>query len=56
MAGGATPAEETRLELDVHLGNEGKVGVRVPDDGGLHPAAPEHGRTVHCCAITVRPM
>ena len=42
--------------MDVHLGGDVKGGGGVPDDGGLYPAAPEHGRTVYCYTITVRPV
>ena len=53
---GADKAEDTRQEVDVNLGGNGKGGYRVLDYGGLHPAAPEHGCTVHPSTITVRPV
>ena len=56
MSDGADPAEKTGREVDVHLGVDGKGGGGVTDDGGLHPEVPEHGRTLHRYAITVRPV
>ena len=53
---GKAPSEDTRQEGDIYLVGNGKVGEGVIDDGGIHPAAPEHGRTVHRCTITVRPV
>ena len=48
--------EDTGQEVDIHLDRNSKLGGRVLDDGGIHPAAPEHGRIVHRYAITVRPV
>ena len=42
--------------MDLHLGGGGKGGGEVPDNGGLHPAAPELGCTVHCYTIIVKPV
>ena len=50
------PIEYTGWEVDIHLGGDDKGGGGVVGDEVIHPAAPEQGRTVHCYAITVRPM
>ena len=42
-------------KVDIHLGGDGKGGGGVLDDGGIHLAAPEHGRTLHCYTITDGP-
>ena len=56
MADGTSPTKDNGHEVDIHLGGGGKGGGRVLDDVGICQAAPEHGRTVHCYAITVRPV
>ena len=53
---GTAHAEDTGKEVDIHLGRNGKGGGGVLDYGGIHPEAPEHSRTVHRYAITVRPV
>ena len=50
------PVEDTGQEVDIHLSGDCKGGGGVLDDGGIHPAAPEYGQTVHLYEITVRPM
>ena len=55
-ADGAAPAAETERDVGVHLVGNGNGGVRFTEYGGLYPEAPEHGRTVNCYAITVRPV
>ena len=51
---GLAPAEDTRREVEIKLGNSGKGGGRIIDEGGVYQAAAEHSRTVHCYKITVR--
>ena len=53
---GAATAEDTGREADIHLGGNGKLGVRVIDNGGIHHVVPGQGQTVHCYAITVIPV
>ena len=53
---GKAPAEYNRREVEIHLGGGVKGGGGVLDCGGIHQADPEHGRTVHRYAITVRPV
>ena len=50
------PAEDTKREVEIHLSGDGTVGSGGRGGGGIHQAFPEHGRTVHCYAITVRPV
>ena len=47
------PSEDTGREVEIHLVGNSKGGGGVLDNGGIHKAAPEHGRTVHRYAITV---
>ena len=56
MVDGTAPAEDNGQEMYIHLSGDGKGGGGVLDNGGIHQAAPEHGRTVDRCAITVRPV
>ena len=42
--------------MDIHLWGDGTGGGGVLDYCGIHQAAPEHGRTLNCYAITVRPV
>ena len=42
--------------MDIDLGGDITGGGGVLDYGGIHQAAPEHGCTVYCYAITVRPV
>ena len=51
-----SPEEEIRQEVDIHLGGGGKGGGRIIDYGGVYQAAAKNSRTVHCYAITVRPV
>ena len=51
-ADGTAPAEENVWDVEIHLRSGGKGGGRVLDDGGICQAAPEHGGTVYCYAIT----
>ena len=53
---GTAPAEDTGREVEIHLGGGGKGGGKILDDGGIYQAAAEHGCTVHCYVITVRPV
>ena len=53
---GMARADETGEDVNIYLGGESKGGGGVPDDGGLHPEAPEHSPTVHRCTITFRPV
>ena len=55
-ADGTALAEDTRGEGDIHLVGDGIGGGGVVDDEGIHKAVLEHGRTVHRCEITVRPV
>ena len=55
-ADGTSPVEDTVQEVEIHLGGGGKGGGVILEDGGVYQAAAEHGRTVHCYAITVRPV
>ena len=55
-ADGVDHAEDTRREVDIHLGGDGTGGGGVLDNGGLHQAEPENGHTVYRDAITVRPV
>ena len=50
------PAEDTRQEVEIHLGGDGTGGGGGLGGGGIHQALPEHGHTVNCYAITVRPV
>ena len=50
------PAEDTKREVEIHLSGDGTVGSGGLGGGGIHQAFPEHSRTVHCYAITVRPV
>ena len=56
MAYGTAPTKDTGLGVEIHLGGSGKGGGGIIDDGGVYQAAEEHGRTVHCYAITFRPV
>ena len=56
MVDGTAPAEDNGQEMYIHLSGDGKGGGGVLDNGGIHPAAPEHGCTVHRYKITVRPV
>ena len=40
--------EEAGWDMGVHLGGGGKIGGGVLDDGDLHLAKAEYGRTVYC--------
>ena len=42
--------------MEIHIGGGGKGGGRIIDDEEVYQAASENGRTVHCYAITVRPV
>ena len=42
--------------MEIHLRGGGKGVEGVLDYGGIRQAAPEHGLTVRCYAITVRPV
>ena len=53
---GTAPAEDTGREVEIHFGGNGKGGYGVLDNGGINQEAQEHGRTVYCYAITVRPV
>ena len=53
---GTALAEDTIWEVEIHLDGDCNGVGRERDSGGRHPAALEHGRTVHCYAITVRPV
>ena len=53
---GTAPAEDNGWDIEIHLSSGGKGGSGFLDDGGIRQAAPEHGRTVYCYAITVRPV
>ena len=55
-ADGVDPAEDTRWEVDIHLGGDGTGGGGVLNNGGLHQAEPENGRTVYRYTITVIPV
>ena len=55
-ADGTATAEDNGRDVEIHLGGSGKGGDRVLHDGGIRQAAPKHGFTVYCYAITVRPM
>ena len=50
------PEEDSVQEVEIHLVSGGKGGGGVLDNGGIRQAAPEHNRTVHRYAITVRPV
>ena len=50
------PAEDTRQEVEIHLGGDGTGGGGGLGGGGIHQALPEHGHTVNFYAITVRPV
>ena len=56
MVDGTAPVEDNGRGVKIHLGVNGKGGGKVLDNGIIHKAAPEHGRTVHRYAITVRPV
>ena len=56
VSNGTAPAEDTGWKVDIHLGGGDKGGGGILDDGGVHQAAAEHGRIVHCYMITVRPV
>ena len=56
MADRTYPTDYTGQEVDIKLGGNRMGGGRVLDDGGVHKAAPEHGRTVYRYTITVRPI
>ena len=53
---GKTPTEDNGWDVDINLSGSGNVCGGVLDNGGIHQAAPEHGRTVYCYTITVRPV
>ena len=53
---GVAPAMETRWDVGVHLGGEGKGGGRFSDNGGVYSAKAEHSHTVHCYAIAYGPV
>ena len=48
--------EDTRQEVEIHLGGGGKGGGSIFDNRGLYQEAEEHGRTVYRYMITVRPL
>ena len=52
----ADPVKDNRQEVEIHLGGGGNGGCGIIDDVGVYQAAAEHGRTVHCYAITCRPV
>ena len=56
MADRMDPADDTRQEVDIHLSGDGTGGGGVLDNGGLHQAELENGRTVYRYAITVIPV
>ena len=53
---GTATAENTGQDVNIHFVSNGKGGGRVLDNGEIHQAAQEHSHTVHCYAITVRPV
>ena len=50
------PAEDTRWEVEIHLGSGGKGGGGILDNGEVYQAAAENGCTVHSFVITVIPV
>ena len=52
----AAPVAENILEVGVHLISNDKGGGRVIDNGGVNSAKAEHGRTIHCYAISSGPV
>ena len=55
-ANGVAPEAENVWGVVVHLDSGGNGGGGVPDNGGVHLTTTEHGHTVHCYAITARPV
>ena len=53
---GKLPCEDNGRDVEIHLDGGSNGGGGVLDNGGICQAALEHGRTVYCYAITVRPM
>ena len=56
MSDRTAPAEDTGQEVEIHLGGVGKGGGGILDGEGVYQVTAEHGCTVHCYAITVRPV
>ena len=50
------PVEDTGREVGIHIGGDSKGRGKVIEDGGIYQVSPEHGRTVHSYAITIRPV
>ena len=56
VADRASSAVENLLVVGLHLGDNGKGEGGVPDDGGVHSETTKHGRILHFCMITSRPV
>ena len=56
MADGTAPVGDTGREVEIHLGSGSTGGDSILDYGGVYQAVAEHGCTVHCYTIIVRPV